>query len=131
VIDNSGNVVATITYDAFGKIASESNASLSGRVLYTGAMYDRTTGLYHMHWRMYDPANGEFTTEDPIGFAAGDPNLGRYVGNSPTNGTDRSGLDWLSDLRREAVAMAPPGVRDLVDRVGERVERIKPASTAE
>jgi hypothetical protein len=32
------------------------------------------------------------------GFAAGDPNLGRYVGNNPTNATDPSGL--FQDLAR-------------------------------
>jgi hypothetical protein len=31
-------------------------------------------------------------SEDPIGFAAGDANLYRYVGNSPTNFVDPNGL---------------------------------------
>ena len=35
---------------------------------------------------------GRFISEDPIGFAAGDGNLNRYVGNSPTNFTDPNGL---------------------------------------
>jgi hypothetical protein len=30
---------------------------------------------------------------DPMGFAAGDANLYRYVGNAPTNVTDPTGLD--------------------------------------
>ena len=41
---------------------------------------------------MYDPLVGRFLEEDPLGFAAGDPNLHRYVGNSPTNATDPSGM---------------------------------------
>ncbi len=41
---------------------------------------------------MYDPTIGRWISEDPIGFAGGDPNLYRYVGNSPTNATDPSGL---------------------------------------
>jgi hypothetical protein len=32
-------------------------------------------------------------SQDPIGFAAGDVNQYRYVGNGPTNGTDPSGLE--------------------------------------
>ncbi len=32
-------------------------------------------------------------SKDPIGFAAGDANLYRYVGNGPTNATDPSGLE--------------------------------------
>lgn len=34
---------------------------------------------------------GGFINEDPLGFGAGDTNLRRYVGNSPTNYTDPSG----------------------------------------
>jgi len=41
---------------------------------------------------MYDPLVGRFLEEDPDGFAAGDPDLYRYVGNHPTNATDPSGL---------------------------------------
>jgi len=41
---------------------------------------------------VYDPLVGRFLEEDPIDFAAGDPNLFRYVHNSPTNATDPSGL---------------------------------------
>jgi hypothetical protein len=36
---------------------------------------------------------GRFVSEDPIGFAAGDPNIYRYVGNSPTNFVDPFGLE--------------------------------------
>lgn len=35
-------------------------------------------------------------SEDPSGFGGGDSNLYRYAGNSPTNGTDPSGL-WAED----------------------------------
>ncbi len=41
---------------------------------------------------MYDPNVGRWLTEDPIGFRGLDANLYRYVGNSPTNYTDPSGL---------------------------------------
>ena len=41
---------------------------------------------------MYDPTVGRWTTEDPIGLAAGDTNFERYVGNHPTNATDPTGL---------------------------------------
>ena len=44
-------------------------------------MYDVTTGLRYMNARYYDPASGRFLSEDPLGFAAGDTNLYRYVGN--------------------------------------------------
>ena len=41
---------------------------------------------------MYDPSSARFISQDPLGFDAGDPNLYRYVFNSPTNSTDPTGL---------------------------------------
>jgi uncharacterized protein RhaS with RHS repeats len=58
--------------------------------------------------RYYDASNGRFISEDPIGFDAGDGNLTRYVGNSPTNFRDPSGLideGKLADLRTELEAL--------------------------
>lgn len=45
--------------------------------------------------RYYDAALGQFLSEDPIGFEAGDSNLRRYVGNGPTGARDPSGLEGL------------------------------------
>jgi RHS repeat-associated protein len=90
LIDNGGNVIEHLTYDSFGKL---SNASTTGfRYGYTGREQDSETGLDYYRARYYDASNGRFISEDPISFAAGDTNIYRYVGNSPTNGTDPSGL---------------------------------------
>jgi hypothetical protein len=43
--------------------------------------------------RDYSPTLGRFTANDPLGFAAGDVNLYRYVGNGPTGRRDPSGLN--------------------------------------
>ena len=43
---------------------------------------DTATGLIYYRARWFDPRIGRFISEDPIGFAAGDTNLSRYVGNS-------------------------------------------------
>lgn len=40
----------------------------------------------------YDPTLGRRLEEDPIGFEGGDANLYRFVGNSPVDNTDPSGL---------------------------------------
>lgn len=42
---------------------------------------------------MYDPTIGQWLSEDPIGFEAGDENLRRYVENNPTNFIDPNGLE--------------------------------------
>ena len=43
--------------------------------------------------RYYDAAIGRFVSQDPKGFAAGDTNLYRYVGNEPADHRHRSGGD--------------------------------------
>ena len=55
-------------------------------------MYDSATGLYYARARWYNPAVGQFTSQDPTGFAAGDANLYRYVGDNPATMTDPWGL---------------------------------------
>ena len=52
---------------------------------YTGRPLDLVTGLQNNLNRWYDARTGRWISEDPIGFAAGDANLYRYVGNGPTN----------------------------------------------
>jgi RHS repeat-associated protein len=59
--------------------------------MFAGMEYDSTTGLYYDHARYYDAAIGRFGSQDPMGFAAGDTNLYRYVRNGPTIATDPSG----------------------------------------
>ena len=96
VVDNAGSVINDIEYDPYGNITSVTNPSAGGAatslatdITYTGQLYDPDTGLYYFRHRWYDARTGTFTTQDPKGFAAGDANLYRYVGNSPTNDVDR------------------------------------------
>jgi len=78
------------TYSAFGEVTSGDTSRI--RYLYTAQEYDADTGLFYYDARWYDPNTGEFISNDPIGFAAGDANLYRYVGNQPTTLTDPSGM---------------------------------------
>ena len=57
------------------------------RFAHTGREWDPETGNYFYRARYYDPQTGRFLSQDPIGFAAGDTNLYRYVGNSTPNYT--------------------------------------------
>ncbi|MBY0588790.1 RHS repeat-associated core domain-containing protein [bacterium] len=93
------SVVQALTYTAFGAIGSikdgAGNAVTTGpisRFAYTGREFDPETGDYYYRARYFDPQTGRFLSQDPIGFAAGDMNLYRYVGNSTPNFTDPSGL---------------------------------------
>jgi RHS repeat-associated protein len=59
---------------------------------YTGKLFDKATGLQNNVNRWYDPGTGRWISEDPLGFAGGDPNLYRYVGNGPMTHADPLGL---------------------------------------
>jgi RHS repeat-associated protein len=95
VLDNDGNIVNQISYDAFGRITDESNPSVDFRFTYTGRELDPETGLYNYRTRFDDPNTGQFINEDTIGFAGGDTNLYRYISNNPVNGIDPFGYRTL------------------------------------
>ncbi|WP_156804809.1 CARDB domain-containing protein [Synechococcus sp. PCC 6312] len=108
VVDEAGIPVNHITYDSFGNATNQTNPTVYFRFGYTGREPDAETGLTYYRARYVDPRTGGFIGEDPIGFRAGDTNLYRYVGNSPTNFTDPSGLQLsenpLSDLAGQVVS---------------------------
>jgi RHS repeat-associated protein len=91
LLDGNGAIVSHISYDSFGRVISNTG-NIDFRYGYTGREADSETGLDYYRARYYDSAVGGFISEDPIGFSAGDRNLRRYVGNSPTNFVDPSGL---------------------------------------
>jgi RHS repeat-associated protein len=91
LVDENGVILNHINYDSFGRVVSQTDASVEFRYGYTGREQDAETGLNYYRARYYDASNGRFISEDPLGFGAGDSNIYRYVGNSPVNGTDPSG----------------------------------------
>jgi hypothetical protein len=56
----------------------------------------------------YDPNLGVFIERDPEGYAAGDENLYRVVGNSPTNATDPTGEFAVAPNLLSARYLVPP-----------------------
>ncbi len=91
VVDSSGNVLDALTYDPYGNIISQTNAANAPRFLYAGGAYDSLTGNDQFGRRYYDPADGRWTSQDLLGFKAGDTNLYRYVFNNPTSSNDPCG----------------------------------------
>lgn len=92
ILGSSGTIVSNIEYGSFGGVVTITNPSTADRFLFTGRELDSQTGLHYYRARFYDPSLGRFTSQDPIGFAALDANLMRYVFNSPLNATDPTGL---------------------------------------
>ena len=86
--DATGNVVERETYAPFGGTIG----SALTRYGFTGRELDSQTGLMFYRARWYDPGQGRFMIEDPIGYKSG-PNLYSYVGNNPAGLVDSSGLD--------------------------------------
>ncbi|MFC1758296.1 RHS repeat domain-containing protein [Planctomycetota bacterium] len=91
IIDSNGSIINSISYDSFGQILHQSNPTAGDRFAYTGREWDEALGLYYYRARFFDPTTGRFISQDPIGFAAGDTNLYRYVGNNPLDYVDPSG----------------------------------------
>jgi RHS repeat-associated protein len=131
VVDSQGNVLNHIVYDSFGNVRSETNSGIDFRFGYTGRELDAETGLYYYRARYYDATTGQFIGQDPIGFAAGDGNLYRYVGNNATNLTDPSGLNplqWLADKGKETVDTIKYGIKGTADAYTEEggiIDRVK------
>ena len=97
IVDAAGAVTNHIDYDSFGRVLLESNAAAGDRFKFTGREYDPQLELYYYRARFYDPLLGRFISQDPLGFAAGDANLYRYVGNDPLNYTDPFGLSEAAE----------------------------------
>ena len=91
LVDAAGSVVDHIEYDSFGNTLSESNPLAGDRFKFAGREWIAAASLYYYRARFYDPGTSRFISQDPIGFAGGDVNLQRYVGNHPLTSTDPSG----------------------------------------
>ena len=102
VISSVGTTLKTVEYDGFGNVVSDSAPTVAVRFLYTGREWDADTQLQNNRARWFDPATGRWLSNDPMGFAAGDVNLQRYVGNGAPNATDPSGLFLIASSQSEA-----------------------------
>lgn len=87
--NSSGTIQTEYTYEPFGK-AIATGASGTNPFQFTSREND-PSGLYYYRGRYYHPSLQRFISEDPIEFAAGDPNLFAYAYNNPTNFRDPSG----------------------------------------
>jgi RHS repeat-associated protein len=91
LMNNSGTLIDTLTFDAFGNIATESTPANGDRFKFAAGQWDSNLSQYHFGARWYDPADGRWTSPDPLGLGP-DSNPYRYVFNDPTGRTDLTGL---------------------------------------
>ena len=90
LVDSSGRVVWSATYDSFGE-AIVAVAAVENNLRLPGQYYDQETDLHYNWNRYYDPKTGRYLTPDPIGLEGGN-NLFLYVNSDPLNGIDEKGL---------------------------------------
>jgi RHS repeat-associated protein len=98
----SGGVINRFAYTPFGRrdtltpawatLPAGSTPVVAWWHAFQGIEFTEVTGLGHARNRDYHAGMGRFIQRDPIGFDAGDNNVYRFVGNSPTGRTDPSGL---------------------------------------
>jgi len=105
IVDSTGNIVVSYTYDAWGKPLSTTGmmASTLGTLnplRYRGYVYDTETGLYYLQSRYYNPEIGRFINAD--GFTStGQGFVGNtmfvYCLNNPIKCVDPTG-NWAIDI---------------------------------
>ena len=100
IANATSGVLERYTYDPYGDVTVlYANWTVRGgspygwNYLHQGGRLDVDSNLYHFRHRDYSGTLGRWTQTDPIGLSAGDSNLYRYVGNSPVNSLDPSGLE--------------------------------------
>ena len=94
--DGCGRLVAmngaTYDYSAFGRTLVAAGFLRNRNPFRFSSEYvDDATGLSYYNWRHYDPVNGRWLSEDPIGEEGG-VNLYGFVGNASVDSCDALGL---------------------------------------
>jgi hypothetical protein len=75
MLNGSGTVQATVVYDGFGNIKSNSNSSFTDIYGFQGERLESATNMVELNARWMLLTYDKFITTDPMGFAAGDADL--------------------------------------------------------
>jgi large repetitive protein len=94
LLSQSGAVVWSATYDAFGNATVDAGSSISNNLRFPGQYFDQETGLHYNWNRFYDPQTGRYISSDPIGLKGG-INEYVYVKGNTLRWFDSNGLDMF------------------------------------
>ncbi|MBQ8830566.1 MAG: RHS repeat-associated core domain-containing protein [Oscillospiraceae bacterium] len=114
IVNTSGTVVVSYTYDAWGNVLSVTGSMAStlgalNPLRYRGYVYDTETGLYYLQSRYYDPSIGRFICADAFlstGQGSFGSNMYAYCENNPVAYNDPSG-----NLRNYCVTVTDSGTQ--------------------
>ena len=98
--NESGKLIDTYTYDAFGNLIS-STGSTANNYRYCGEQFDSTTGLYYLRARYMDTNTGRFISQDSYAGSTADPiSLHKYLyaNSNPVMYSDPSGYFSLASV---------------------------------
>ena len=95
----NGTYINRYSYDPFGQVTTL-QAAVANPFTFVGqyGVSSDGNGLYLMLNRSFDPATGQFVSQDPINLLGGDTNLRRYADNDPIDYFDPAGLDPIKSL---------------------------------
>ena len=89
--DPTGAIRQQYSYDPYGNATQTDNSTgFTNPYQYTGREADNP-GLYYYRARYYSPMMGQFISEDPLRFGAGQNNFYAYVGGGPIDYRDPTG----------------------------------------
>jgi RHS repeat-associated protein len=92
--DESGNVVNSYRYDAYGETIDET-VTINNKYLFAGEQFDENLGDYYLRARYYDTSMGRFTRRDTYEGSLAEPlSLHKYIyaNSNPVSRIDPSGL---------------------------------------
>ncbi|EEZ6622885.1 RHS repeat protein, partial [Escherichia coli O7] len=98
LISTEGATEWCAEYDEWGNLLNEENPhQLQQLIRLSGQQYDEESGLYYNRHRYYDPLQGRYITQDPIGLKGG-WNFYQYPLN-PISNIDPLGLETLKCIK--------------------------------
>lgn len=89
--DESGERVWAADINTYGKLINLKGNIDACPFRFQGQYYDPETGLAYNRFRYFDPQEGRYISQDPIGFLSGEANFYAYA-EDPTIGVDILGL---------------------------------------
>jgi len=103
--DENGNDVGRYRYDAFGDTLEASGArAAENPYRFSTKELHPQSGLYDYGYRFYSPGLGRWINRDPLSEGGG-ANMYGFGPNSPVNGFDEYGMDWVDNTNNFVTGM--------------------------